>query len=206
MECLICARQDDWRVCTRCVSAVEDRIKSLRVYYRKLADYLAPGSAGGGQPVSGGSTEAPLPVRVEVLNLRGPGGIVGVLAGHEDDWRAWLGWTRRPFRGDMEQTLDGTVTFLERNWTWCADKHPAPEVFAQDVRYLVDTCRLHTEGRSDVRVIGECPVQVVNGTTGVCGAKLFAAPYLKVIRCFKCRTEWEEKDWLKLARMMRSGV
>lgn len=188
-------------MCTRCLASVEDRIKSLRAYYRKLEEYLYPGSPGGSQPVSGGSTEAPLPLRLEVLNLRGPGGITDVLAGWEDDWRERLGWTRRPFRGDTEQTLDGVATFLERNWTWCADKHPTPEAFAADVRYLVDACRLHTEGRSDVRVLGECPV--VNGTTGVCGARLFAAPYLKVIRCFKCKTEWEEKDWLKLARMMR---
>lgn len=198
--CVLCGRQGPKRVCDRCLDATEQHLKSLSLYYRRLGEFLKPGSTTS-SPVSGGSSEAPLPVKVDVLSLRGPGGIAGVLTAWEDDWRNVLGWSARPFRGTTEQTVDGAALFLLRNWPWCADKHPAPELFADEIRELVDACRLHTEGRSDIRVIGECPVVTEHG---VCGSKLFAAPFLSVIRCRKCRTEWPESDWLKLARLMNA--
>lgn len=200
LECLVCGKQDEIRVCDRCYISTQRRLESIPEYYRKLGGRLDPRSGEGSERVSGGSSEAPLPVRLEPLSLRAHGGIVAVLTEHEDDWRELLGWTRRPWRGSVEQTVDGAATFLERNWNWCADKHPAPDVFAQEIRALVDACRLHTDGRSDVRIIGECP-QDRDGSP--CGAKLFAAPYLKTIRCFKCKSVWDENDWLKLARLMR---
>lgn len=200
--CILCGRQDPKRVCDRCLEFTEQNLKALPVYYRKLEGFLKPGSTPT-TPTSGGSTEAPLPVKVDVLSLRGPGGIAGVLTAWEDDFRDLLGWSRRPFRGNTEQTVDGSGLFLLRNWPWCADKHPAVEIFVDEITELVAACRLHTEGRSDVRLIGTCPVTGEDGRT--CGAKLFAAPFLAMIRCRKCRTEWPEADWLKLARMMQGA-
>lgn len=197
--CLACQFRSPSRICPRCLSAADDGLKALPGYYSRLGNALEPGSRTS-DPVSG-SKLPPLPVRLGPLSLRGPGGIVGVLSGWEDDWRGWLGWSARPFRGSVEQSVLGAVVFLRNNWLWAAREHPAPDAFAAAVRDLVAACRNELERTGQARPIGSCPTVVGEGEA--CGAVLWADPYVEEIRCWRCRVSWGRDQWLALARAMR---
>jgi hypothetical protein len=195
---MVCRFRSPLRICVLCQSLADDQLAALPVFYTRLEGVLEPGS-GGSDRVSG-SKLPPLPARLGPLSLRGPGGIVGVLTAWEDDWRSWLGWSARPFRGSVEQTVGGAVVFLRNNWLWASAEHPSPDVFAADVRALTAACRSELEPRGNARRIGLCPTVVDEGR---CGVELWADPYAPEIRCWRCRTTWGRDRWLNLASAMR---
>jgi hypothetical protein len=198
VPCRCCQFRSPSPVCYRCQDAADTALAALPGYYTRLGDVLAPG--GGVSDRVSGSKQPPLPARLGPLSLRGPGGIVGVLSRHEDDWRAALAWSPRPFRGSVEQTVGAVVVFLRNNWPWAVAEHPNPQTFADDVRSLVAACRYELDQRSDARPIGTCPTIGEDGET--CKAMLWADPYLAEIRCWRCRTVWGRDRWLSLAAAM----
>ena len=76
----VCGHDSDVpaQLCTRCTSRLHARLTRLPALYEALAAWLPPASRRP-EPVPRATAEAPLPVRQEVLDLRGPGGIVGIL-------------------------------------------------------------------------------------------------------------------------------
>ena len=159
-----------------------------------------PGSSAGGEGAPK-RVEAPLPARLGPLSLRGAGGIVGVLAAWESDWRDQLGWSKLPPRGRIEVAVEGHVTFLRNNLLWCVDQHPAVDEFAREIAELHSTCRTEIDGPPDTRPIGYCPTMLDD--MAPCGARLFANPYAPVIRCRYCGSSWEGSAWLALAEVIR---
>jgi hypothetical protein len=196
--CRSCQFRSPARICHRCQDGADDALAALPRYYTRLGDVLTPG--GGVSDRVSGSKQPPLPVRLGPLSLRGPGGIVGVLGRWEDDWRARLGWSPRPFRGSVEQTVGACVKFLRNNWPWAIEEHASPELFSLDMHNLVSACRAEVDRRGDARPIGMCPTAGEDGAA--CGTVLWADPYLQEIRCWKCRTAWGRNQWLSLASAM----
>lgn len=200
-SCVICSRPSRIRVCAHCTEVTDRNISEIPSLYRSLAAVLAPG-AGSGDRVSGSRTP-PLPVRLGPLTLRSGGSLVAMLHSWEDDWRDLLGWTKRPFRGTIEQSVIGTTKFLRANWPWAADKHPAPEDFSREIRDVVSECRTEIDGKGDSRQIGLCPADVGEK---ICGSPLWASPYSVSIKCRRCGTEWAQDAWLKLAGAIHAAT
>ena len=198
--CVRCRHSSPNRLCERCTQVVDGQLADLPGLYAKLAGFLAPGAAAGGEGFSH-PIEAPLPVRLGPLSLRGAGGIVGVLAAWESDWRDLLGWSATPARGRIEQAVEGHALFLRNNLLWCADQHPAAGEFAREIAELHGVCRREIDGPSDSRPIGYCPT--ILDDQAPCGTRLFAYPYSPVIRCRYCGTSWEGSAWLTLAEAIR---
>lgn len=198
-SCLSCNHPSRLRICNRCAEVTDRSISELPELYRSLEAVLTPGS-GSGDRVSGSKTP-PLPVRLGPLTLRSGGSVVAVLHCWEDDWREILGWSRRPFRGTIEQSVIGTCKFLRANWPWAADKHPAPQDFISEIKDLNAACRSEIDGKGDARQIGLCPVEVGER---LCGTPLWASPYATYIRCRTCGTEWGQDRWLSLAVAIRA--
>jgi hypothetical protein len=194
--CTRCGYLASSRLCQRCTAATDEQLVDLPGLYGKLAGFLTPGSASGSGP-SVKRVEAPLPARLGPLSLRAAGGIVGVLASWESDWRDLLGWTATPPRGRVEQAIGEHVKFLRNNLLWAVDDHPALTDFVYEISDLHATCRTEIDGPSDTRPIGYCPT--VLGDDSPCGARLFANPYSPTIRCRYCGTAWEGSAWLVLA-------
>lgn len=208
-RCAHCSRllyQDelDRYACRVCETRASEQIKALGTLYGQLASVLQPGAApsGGGRVAT--SKSAPLPVALQPLSLRGPGGIVGELQAIEDAWRKALGWTIAPWRGSVEQTLPHVVKFLGNNVGWACDSY---EDVTEDLRVI---SRLHGQatsaitGERDVRVpIGVCPITVDESTGEQCGATIRMSPWAPTIRCGTCGTTWGKKDWLRLAAVMQ---
>jgi hypothetical protein len=199
-SCVRCSHSTSTRLCQRCTQTLDEQLADLPGLYARLGGFLAPGSGAGGEGAVR-RVEPPLPVRVGPLSLRGAGGIVGVLADWEGDWRDRLGWSLTPPRGRVENAVSGHIAFLRNNLLWCADQHPAVGEFAREIAELHAACRSEIDGPSDTRPIGYCPTILDDDTP--CGMRLFANPYAPVIRCHSCGTSWEGAAWLGLAAEIR---
>ncbi len=138
MTCTICRTPDTARPCG-CATGLAGDLRALPWLYADLADLLAPGSRSGDTGRSSG-VEAPLPVRVDVLDLRGPGGISGVLTDWEAAVRDASGAGPAPFRGDIEDTVKGTAAWLASVSDWIAARFEPAADLADEIRTLRRRC------------------------------------------------------------------
>lgn len=191
------------RACRVCEDRATEQVRALPGLYQQLEAVLQPGHAGGsGGRVSVGRS-APLPVALQPLSLRGPGGIVSMLLGIEQRWRIELDWTYLPQRGGYEATLAGTAKVVADNLPWACDQY---ELVADDLKLigsLHGQAHAAVTGERDVRVpVGVCPT-VSEGSGAVCGERLKVSPWALTIRCGGCGTQWGREDWLRLGASMR---
>lgn len=198
--CPVCHRTTATRH-TRCRNILDQRIANLPALYTLLAAVLEPGTAPGTR-VSGTRTP-PLPVRLEPLNLRGPGGIITTLADWEDDWAGRRNFTHH-HRGNTEHDLAQIVIFLRHNLDWALDHHPAVADFADEIRDITTTCNSALGLRTNHKRIGNCPTVGEDGHT--CGRTLYADPYLDTIHCDRCHSEWPRNRWLILGAAMAQNA
>ena len=84
-------------VCRPCEDRTRKRLTELPTLFTQLnrTAMLMKGASQGGSPATGTRT-APIPARLEVLNLTSPGGIAARLQAIEDSWRQALGWPTPP--------------------------------------------------------------------------------------------------------------
>lgn len=200
---LLHATEHGRHACRICEDRARTQLGAMPGLYDQLGDRLTPGSTTtNSSPVSGATRTAPLPVALQPLNLRGPGGIVTELQGIEDAWRQALGWTVAPFRGNLRQTLDHVVPFLSNNLTWACDRY-------EDVAADLDTIgRLH--GQAAGTVSGNRPrlIRVVcralydDGYE--CGAELRIDINRYAANCQSCGTTWGREEWVALYEATRA--
>jgi hypothetical protein len=150
---------------------------------------------GGG---STGSKTPPIPPRLEVLALVGPGGVAARLSAIEDAWRQVLGWTVAPWRGSPAQAVPHLVEFLANNLLWACSSY---EEVGQDID---DLRRLHGEMKAIVEnkarhgnvKIGLCPVLIEDRR---CAEQLYASARSFKTACPACRSSWDgEDEWREL--------
>lgn len=135
MTCTICHHPADTARSCDCATDLAGDLRALPWLYADLADLLAPGSRSGNTGRSSG-VEAPLPVRVDVLDLRGPGGISGVLT----DWAVAVaeacGENMSPADGGIEGTVGRTAGWLAAWTPWIAAQFEPAAELADEIRQL----------------------------------------------------------------------
>ena len=198
--CQLCTQHDAMGgyLCPGCTKATVVRLDCLPALYDGLASFLAPSSAVG-QGRSGKGGPAPLPVVEGVLDLRAPGGMVGVV----ENWLAAVhqdrGWAPRVPVGSVKGRLDTAVNGLRRNMPWIAVSWEQAGTFAEEIRDLARSVssiiRPAAPTEQGTR-IGRCPAQFDDG--GVCGALLRLAPGERVVTCSWCRTSYPPATWVGL--------
>jgi DNA-directed RNA polymerase subunit RPC12/RpoP len=179
------------QACRPCEIKTMKRITELPALFVELSHTatLMRGARKPGSATSGSRTP-PIPPRLEVLTLTGPGGAAARLAAIEDAWRQALGWTVAPWRGSPAQAVPEHARFLINNLPWACDSYDS---IGQDID---DLRRLHAEATAAVsgerkpgRVqTGLCPVPL---EAGPCGQQLTATAASHRIRCSTCGTEWD---------------
>ncbi|WP_055693401.1 hypothetical protein [Streptomyces prasinopilosus] len=185
--------------CRPCEDATARRLRDLPGLFRQL-DTTAMLMRGARRPggATSGSKTPPIPPRLEVLALVGPGGIAARLSAIEDAWRAALGWTVAPWRGNPTQAVPHLVGFLGNNLLWACSSY---ESVGQDID---DLCKLHSEcaalasgEKRPGRVqIGACPTVVGDGW---CGTQLTASTGSHRVHCGGCGGRWETLgEWREL--------
>lgn len=205
--CLACDRElfgdaAGHQLCPGCARATGERLDRLPALYRALAAFLAPT---GRRPETGSSrpAEAPLPVHEHVLDLRGPGGIVGVL----EDWRAALHadleWSPPAVRGTIEARVTRAVRGLRDNLPWIAETWPEAGTFATELRNLHAAVLSIVNPPEHTLRVGTCPAVFVDGAH--CGAVLRTTPGADTITCNWCDATWPPDTWLTLAATQTEG-
>lgn len=202
--CVACGR-DLWEVelqrlaCRPCGDRTLARITELPALFRQL-DSTAALMKGARRATNGGSGSrtAPIPPRLDVLNLVGPGGVAARLSAIEDAWRQTLGWTVAPWRGNPAQAVPELAAFLANNLLWACSGYREIGQDVDDLRRLHAECTaLVNDERRPGRVqIGNCPVSLDDG---LCWTPLTASAASHRVRCGGCGTRWETiREWRDL--------
>ncbi|WP_412079005.1 hypothetical protein ACLF6K_37310 [Streptomyces xanthophaeus] len=193
--CAICRNPSTVRVHPGCEERLDAGLAALPQLYRALEQHLAPTRNNDNGRAA--SRTAPLPVNERVLDLRARGGIEGVVTTWERDARETLGWDLAPFRGDVQQTVDGAVTFLRAQVPWFCDAHPAVFELAQDIRRLKAEC--------DAIIGGERPPRRIP-VTCPCGTVLRITLDTPGARCPGCEVQYGHAEVLQLPMAERSAA
>jgi hypothetical protein len=189
----------DRLVCRPCEDRTSARIAELPGLFRQL-DTTASLMRGARRPGGGssGSKVPPIPPRLEVLSLVGPGGVAARLRDIEDAWRKALGWTVAPWRGSPAQAVPAHTKFLADNLLWACGSYESIGQDIDDLRRLHGECTaIANDERKPGRVqIGACPVQ---GEDGPCAAPLTARADSHRVHCTTCDSRWETLgEWREL--------
>lgn len=189
--------------CFVCEDRAVEQVREFPGFYRRLEAALHPSRAAGTTGRVTASRGAPLPVSLQPLSLRGPGGIVDKLLGIEQRWRIWLDWDALPDRGGYEASLDGTVEVIANNMAWACADYPNVAADLKLIGVLHRQANAIVNDVQDQRVpIGHCPV--ANEETGApCGERLRVSPWAMFIRCSGCGTKWDRDEWLRLGAAIR---
>ncbi|MFF7183281.1 hypothetical protein [Streptomyces sp. NPDC008121] len=202
--CQLCDQPDPTggQLCPTCTRATRVRLECLPALYDGLLPFLAPTSAVG-QGRASSPVYAPLPVREDILDLRAPGGIVGVAEG-------WLAAVRkergmRPLApvGSVEGRLNAAVAGLLANLPWIAVSWSEAGLFAGEIRALArDVQSIVAPAVDQVRGtrIGTCPA--VHDDGGVCGAVLRLGHGETVVTCSWCGITYPPAMWAGLKTLI----
>lgn len=177
--------------CHPCTQRVDRQLLELagpRGLYARLGTRLAPGSGSGGPAVSG-SRSAPLPVRIDVLNLlTASGPVLGPLETWVRDWEAH-GRAELNEADTLQQRVDHAVSTLRFNLEWAAVGHPAFDEFGREIHLMHRQCSIHVAGERPPRAIPvACP----------CGATLRVGLDTPGVRCHGCETQYGHAEVLQL--------
>lgn len=192
--CEICLKPSRDRVHNGCRERLADQLRRLPNLYRALADELAPGrSSDGGRT---GSRTAPLPVRLDILDLRARGGIEGILAGWVRDLCDREQW-EFPQYGTVEAAVDSYTAILIGNLGMLCDEHPAIREIAHEIAAIVRQCEALTTGDKPARRIPvACP----------CGTVLRVTLDTPGARCSGCDAQYGHAEVLQLPMAQRTAA
>lgn len=184
--------------CRPCEDATKRRILELPGLFAQL-DTTAMLMKGASR-ISGpsGSKTPPIPPRLDVLNLVGPGGIAARLRDIEDAWRNTLGWTVAPWRGSPAEAIPKHAAFLANNLLWACGSYEPVGQDIDELRKLHAECAALAAGdKRPGRVqIGACPVRLEHGS---CGTPLTATTNSHRVHCGGCGARWDGLgEWREL--------
>lgn len=218
IACVLCTRRrrEIGNCCGVCRDRIDERLADIAVLHKLLPELLIPGAGPQDGGKRGKTAAAPLPCRVDVLNLIGPVNDVhvrynldalgdllcqhgpyathAVLDALTETAREQLGLEPGP----VGQSVPTLVKFLRRQLDRiCAIYDPLYQ-FSQEISeawsILKSVC-----GERRPSPIGTCPAVVVReGKSVECGAPLYVPLYSDTIQCHQCGEEWPRERWLLL--------
>ncbi|NUP19049.1 MAG: hypothetical protein HOZ81_23750 [Streptomyces sp.] len=192
---------DGQHLCQRCRAATAGRLVRMHALYRLLAFELQPAT----NPPGIGRvrlSEAPLPLSLAVLDLRGPGGMVGVL----EHWRAVMQadrrWGEPAISGTIEARVRSAARGLELNLDWIAGSWARAADFATGLRQLDEivvgiVCPVDATDRGTR--LGPCPAET---PAGLCGAILRYHRDAPAAVCPWCEVAYPPDSWADLKAWM----
>lgn len=204
MKCVLCRKITERSLCPSCWDYAIERLKTFPDKYKQLEKELLP-TQGHGERV-GGSKTPPLPVRLEVLELRA-GGISKPLMKHEAKIRIVRQHTKITFRGQELQKIEATCQYITAQAEWTFKYYEEADKLATDIDSLHKHINTVLGYRSELMTIGTCPVQDDKGE--VCGTKLQINPATLTnfgdIKCRTCGTIWSSEKWRLLGRVLSAN-
>ncbi|MFG2763129.1 hypothetical protein [Streptomyces rubiginosohelvolus] len=180
-------------LCIPCTTTLTARLRQMPTMYEALAGHLAPGSASSqGRGSKGGP--APLPLRVDILDLRAEFDTVSGWLSAVHDARHLRG---PRLTGDTLTRLHTAVAGLLANMPWIV-LWPGAHDLATEIGELHRSASsvVDPDPRPRGRRIGHCQSIDTSGT--ICGAVLWLTPGEQVARCDWCSMAWPPATWMQL--------
>lgn len=189
----------DRLVCWPCEERTAQRLAELPTLFQQLntTAMLMKGARGSSGPTSGTRT-APIPPRLDVLNLIGPGGLATQLRDIEDAWRKAFGRRIAPWAGSPAQAVPVHAGFLAINLRRACETYQSIGQDINDLRRLHSQCKalIEHKPRTGQVKIGLCPA-LLEGRR--CAQQLYANTRSFKTACETCGTSWEgEHEWREL--------
>ncbi|MET9728456.1 hypothetical protein [Streptomyces zaomyceticus] len=189
-----CCRRDlrDYELgryaCTLCEDRLAVHLGAIPGLFERLGDHLERGAGGGGPAVSGSKT-APVPLRIEILNLqteRGP--ILAPLETWVRDWEE-AGYAEVNELGTATDRVTHACRTLRFNLARAARQHPAIDECADEIATIWRTLsRTVTGEKAPRRIAVTCP----------CEQTLRITLDTRGETCPRCRTEYGHSEVLRL--------
>lgn len=211
-DCVVCQRRPPARpqVCDGCRTRLDRDLAEIAELHALLPDALEPGRQGT-QRVSG-TREAPVPLRLDVLDLslplRGAEAVTdpyGDQTGHLpvvaklDQWV--LDWRDTRDRGERlpVPTVYQLTRWLANRLSWACDEHPAVDEFAREIVETLAALRgVHGLTRLRHRLPAPCPSCELLTVYRDDGADW--------IECGGCGRLWSEDEWARLVTVLAAEV
>jgi len=198
--CQLCTEHDTMggMLCPGCTKTTRVRLEALPVLYRGLAPLLTP-AASIGQGRTGKGGPAPIPVTLDVLDIRGPGGMASLLESWVDAARHERHRPEQPHTGSPQGRVDRATDELLGHMPWIVVSWSEAGDFAREIRELARSVssiiRPAAPTERGTRV-GRCPAQHEDGT--LCGAELRLGQGERVVTCAWCGTSYPPATWIGL--------
>lgn len=204
------------QACRPCEARTAQRLAELPALFAQLntTAALMRGSRRTGASTSG-TRVPPIPPRLEVLTLTGPGGLAAELQAMEDAWRVAFGRTIAPRSGGARMfaawriyptaAVPEHANFLRINLERACERYESVGQDIDNLRRLHAECTaaLSAERRPGRVQIGPCPVQVEGGR---CGMPLTATVASPLVRCPNCEAEWDGYAAWRQLRLAQQDV
>jgi hypothetical protein len=184
--CAVCDRPARERVHRGCREQMADALRELPGLYRQLGDALTPGRRGGDGRT--GTRTAPLPCNLDSLDLRGRGGIEGVVGGWARDLCEREQWDVPDYQS-VQAVVDWSCAILHANLGMICDEHEAVKEIADELRQISGQARRIVTGEKPPRRV---PVQCT------CGWTLRITLDTAGVRCPACETSYGHSEALRL--------
>lgn len=199
--------------CVPCRNRLAGDLADLARLFPLLQHAIVPGSSGAGERVSG-SREAPLPVRVDLLDLGLPprSGVVhdphgdqtgavpiaSVLDQWVRDWHETIGGNA-PLPVPTVPSLVGWLRSRDR-FEWALTYHAALDEFAREIRQMAGALRSALcVSRPTIKFTIPCPRCEVR-------ALVRDAAGGDYVECAACHTLWTEAEYERLVRLLVAEV
>lgn len=203
-------------VCDGCRERVRSELSEIPDLYALIPGELEPTSTAGAK-VSG-TKAAPLPVRLDALNLLvGATGGDGVIEDPDrdqvgaippvvvlDQWaRDWIeyGWCRGEHL--PPPTVASLASWMLVRLNDALDHHSAIDEFARELNKALRDIRAVVQTKKTGEPVGRCPSKLNDDSR--CNTRLFADPYLDLISCGRCGTSWTRsgQGWIHLRALQQ---
>ncbi|RUP66736.1 hypothetical protein SSPNP10_15855 [Streptomyces sp. NP10] len=184
-------------LCIPCTTTLTGQLAALPRMYEALAGHLAPGSSSG-QGRAGKGHPAPLPLRVDILDLRAEFETVCAWLSAVHDARR----LRAPrLAGDTLTRLHTAVAGLLAHMPWIVVWEHAADL-ADEIGELHRSAAtvVDPDPRPRGRRIGHCPAAYEDGV--LCGAVLTLRPGEQVVSCDWCTATYPPALWAGLKKLI----